>query len=416
MGGGNEAAEDDFQSFLAVRRHVKRLQSGTPVLLRTITNDGQEDLQICTFWVTQDLQTLRWREQEGAGSAREVPLSAVASITEDEDEEDGDTHNTIILTMKKAAGSSASWPATIGLICASAEDTKSWTEGLSFLVSSPETVAAPSPKASPLTSPSAAARQAPAPAAVVPAPSATAGPSEEQKRQLRQQAELISRLQCENKELREESRRKDAIIMELQRRASPPGPKTESSSRESDDHLKFREVAMLRSKNRRLQKALRAKQQTVNDLLQLVGKVTSQQAAESSAAETDDGGADAEENEEDEDKLEEEIPKAPNSSPASTGRFQPPARSNGVTTASSERLRYAAEAAPAAAAAARAAESARASPGLSMSSRSKAALQVLAREMQLFEEKKKVVEELARSLEPQSANDCDEDDDGFPLR
>merc|ERR1712032_1783518 len=65
--------------------------------------------------------------------------------------------------------------------------------------------------------------------------------------------------------------------------------KTGASSHESN------EAAILRHKNRKLQKTLRAKQQTITELLQLVGKVTQQQGAESSAVEElhdDDDDAD----------------------------------------------------------------------------------------------------------------------------
>merc|ERR1719189_59050 len=63
--------------------------------------------------------------------------------------------------------------------------------------------------------------------------------------------------------------------------------KTGASSHESN------EAAILRHKNRKLQKALRAKQQTVTELLQLVGRVTQQQGAESSAVEDVDEDDDA---------------------------------------------------------------------------------------------------------------------------
>merc|ERR1719412_1901856 len=97
----------------------------------------------------------------------------------------------------------------------------------------------------------------------------------------------------ENRLLKEVVNRKDAsiaaLLRELQSRSSGNAmercTKTGASSRESDEHLSYREAAILRHKNRKLQKTLRAKQQTIAELLQLVAKVTQQQGAESSAVE-----------------------------------------------------------------------------------------------------------------------------------
>merc|ERR1712039_116131 len=48
--------------------------------------------------------------------------------------------------------------------------------------------------------------------------------------------------------------------------------------------------------------------------------------------------------------------------------------------------------------------------------RSMAALDALTKELALFEERKRAVELLARKLEPESDEEEDEDNDGFPLR
>merc|ERR1712129_542221 len=109
-------------------------------------------------------------------------------------------------------------------------------------------------------------------------------------RQLQKQEEANEKLQKENRLFKEVVKRKDAsiaaLLRELQSRSSGTAcTKTGASSRESDEHLTYREAAILRHKNRKLQKTLRAKQQTIAELLRLVGKVTQQQGAESSAVE-----------------------------------------------------------------------------------------------------------------------------------
>lgn len=42
---GNRDA--DYEEFLALRKHVRKLQQGTPLLLNTL--GGQDDLQICSL-------------------------------------------------------------------------------------------------------------------------------------------------------------------------------------------------------------------------------------------------------------------------------------------------------------------------------------------------------------------------------
>lgn len=44
---GNRDA--DYEDFLTLRKHVRKLQQGTPLLLNTL--GGQEDLQICSLTV-----------------------------------------------------------------------------------------------------------------------------------------------------------------------------------------------------------------------------------------------------------------------------------------------------------------------------------------------------------------------------
>jgi len=427
------AGDPHFEEFLEIRRHVKRLQTGTPLLLRAVDEKGQEDLQICTFWVTSDLQQIKWREQEGSGSVCELPISAIAKIVDESTgaNDEGDDHHYAITLLLKAKSKKAAAPASLGLICSSVEDLVHWREGLKFLVE--ETNEDKPAKAEP--------------------------PADQQ--QLRLQEELCQRLQQENAMLREIVKRKDATIAELLRDQSKAGTdrfsKTESTSRESDEHLQFREVAILRRKNRRLQKDLKAKQQTITELLQLLGKVTQQQGAESSAQEEENAEEAGEDDDEEEEEEEEESPQPTpaktaskptspyaSTSPAPLGSLAPSPGGPRVDASSEaasfadilggefgdemralagkiELLEKAAAASmekphpgspkmsfqpPARTGKASAAQS---GPG----PKAAAALDALAQEMQLLEEKKRVVEELARTLEPGAG---EEEDDGFPLR
>lgn len=317
--GGNAGAgrfgEEEYEQFLEIRRHVKRMQVGTPLLLRIGgaaasgpggAGGGQEDLRICTFWVTKDLQTLCWHEQENDGPVQEVPLSAIADVVEDtsrqgEDEE----HHALTVVLRPGKGAGKQVPGVMGLICASPEDLASWHYGLKFLAGS-----LPPPQSPSAAKSGTAANASPAPVnnnAQVVLEQGAAGTAQPQepalrsaedseqddklRQSLREATEANEKLKKENDLLREVVKQKDAaiamLLRDLQSRSTMGERcgKTESTSRESDEHLSYREAAILRRKNRRLQKAVRAKQQTVTELLQLVGRVTAQQNAESSAVE-----------------------------------------------------------------------------------------------------------------------------------
>ncbi|CAK9036781.1 Phosphoenolpyruvate carboxylase [Durusdinium trenchii] len=187
--------------------------SGTPLLLNIL--GGQEDLQICAFQVSQDLQTLTWRECEGNG---------------------GEGHFALQVRLREAV---PNVPQAFELICTSKEDT--W----------------PEEKAS--------------------------------SRAAKAQEELCERLQQENLMLKEMIKRKDATIAELLKDSK--SIKTESTSRESDEHLQFREVAILRRKNKRLQSELKSKQHTISGLLKLVERLSQQdETSAHETAEEDDFG------------------------------------------------------------------------------------------------------------------------------
>mmetsp|Transcript_131919 Transcript_131919/g.328982 ORF Transcript_131919/g.328982 Transcript_131919/m.328982 type:complete len:564 (-) Transcript_131919:98-1789(-) len=288
--GGDVPPKEDMEQFLELRRHVKRMQAGTPLLLRIASDSGQEQLQICTFFVTQDLQTLRWKDQEGSGTVHEVPMSAVVEVSEDSTTSSSilpgrkgeDSHHGLTLTLRKGERNATT---EMGLICASPEDLISWREGLKFLIVAQPGPVVPSPAAS--TSSRVAKASSPVAAS---SSKVVSGVEEDLRRKLAQEKEANEKLRLENEMLKETIKRKDATINELVRDAQSQAVKdrsikTESTSRESDQHLHDREVAILQRKNQRLRKALKAKQQTVAELLKLVGKVTAQQGLESSAVE-----------------------------------------------------------------------------------------------------------------------------------
>eukprot|EP00933_Yihiella_yeosuensis_P033532 TRINITY_DN27215_c0_g1_i1.p1 TRINITY_DN27215_c0_g1~~TRINITY_DN27215_c0_g1_i1.p1 ORF type:complete len:452 (+),score=127.24 TRINITY_DN27215_c0_g1_i1:25-1380(+) len=442
-----------------IRRHVKRLVDGTPLLLRTESASGQEELQICSFSVTEDFSTLRWCDQEGTGATHQVPLKMIASVEEDHSSNSAEEgHYALILKLHRSATSSG--PPFLELICSSPEDLEAWRDGLKFLV---QVVSAGTPAKR--LSPSAMSRaQAGADAAVT---AAGAALDDELRRRLSLQEQLCERLEQENQMLREIVKRKDATIQELSQKNSAVErmSKTESTSRESDAHLQEREVTILRRKNTRLQKDLKAKQKTVKELLALVGRLTQQQGAESSAQETetqDDFREGSRDEESEDDDVQNNIP-AVTTRPASAPATAAPAAATTARAAAAAERRATAEAsaADAQALAAREAAASLANPALDSLAavfgeplasltgklemlekaaaaatqtaankkfqpppRASAAKQVqggrpetnnaleaLAKELALLEEKKRVVERLARTLEPD-----DDEDDGFPLR
>eukprot|EP00443_Scrippsiella_acuminata_P051202 CAMPEP_0115537764 /NCGR_PEP_ID=MMETSP0271-20121206/88502_1 /TAXON_ID=71861 /ORGANISM="Scrippsiella trochoidea, Strain CCMP3099" /LENGTH=527 /DNA_ID=CAMNT_0002970581 /DNA_START=70 /DNA_END=1650 /DNA_ORIENTATION=- len=503
--GGDVPPKEDMEQFLELRRHVKRMQAGTPLLLRIASDSGQEQLQICTFFVTQDLQTLRWKDQEGSGTVHEVPMSAVVEVSEDSTTSSSilpgrkgeDSHHGLTLTLRKGERNATT---EMGLICASPEDLISWREGLKFLIVAQPGPVVPSPAAS--TSSRVAKASSPVAAS---SSKVVSGVEEDLRRKLAQEKEANEKLRLENEMLKETIKRKDATINELVRDAQSQAVKdrsikTESTSRESDQHLHDREVAILQRKNQRLRKALKAKQQTVAELLKLVGKVTAQQGLESSAVEdigdddedeansdsvgpassargaaavvgrqrkpsaaptklvkpavvaavgagegdgaaSDEGGMDDDDDDSEPEAVKEEMRQlmASSSSPQaasglaellagglldeSSGGGLPPggaaqllqallegaaaANASAAGTAPAAATRPAATTAPAAATAPAAGAN-----GAARGQGSAAALQALDRELELLEEKKRVVERLAR-LEPPSDNE--EEDDGFPL-
>ncbi|CAE7715935.1 unnamed protein product [Symbiodinium sp. KB8] len=319
-------------------------------------------------------------------------------------------------------------PAQIELICTSKEDLEAWLHGLRFLVADQGGEVAKAPQ----------------------------GKSSEQglQEKLRLQEQLCEQLRQENSMLRDIVKRKDETISELLRDSQSKSIKTESTSRESDEHLQYREVAILRRKNKRLQLDLKSKQQTIAGLLKLVERLSQQADAETSAPEEDTQdepeinpkvvdpkspkiqvAVDPEEPR----TADAPVVQAPCPSPldpaptptqlqegpfagelvalveklqalqeatltatqgvASLGSFQPPSRSAAAGAQGAQAAQAAQAPAPAAA---------------GRGPKSAAALEALQRELALLEEKKRVVQHLAHTLEPDGSDS--EEGDGFPLR
>jgi len=458
-------------------RRIQQMQMGAPILLR-ITGGKQDELQICKLSISRDLKLLRWQEQEGDGLTREVPLSSIAEIKEAESSSDG--YHALIVSLDGTQGKR-----TMELICAAVEDFEVWRDGLRFLA-----VAATRSEAEQQVNRAISESQA----------MRIAVQDKSLEAVVKRQEEMIAKLKQENTTLTEVVKRKDATIAELLRDAQARSSlaercsKTESTSRESDDHLRYREHVMLQQKNEKLRKALKSKQKQVSELLEMLGRVMKDTGAESAYEEdkelTDEDDASdaepvpanpnpqhgklsraaalqpppqsmedlwgasqegAEENPEEAEALRQEVlqitsqlerleqafqglhgtrggsavppppvgqPVTPSGEPPAMPQqsFAPPSRvaaSNG-TVASNTGPRPAPSAAldfSAMGALARAAPE----------RKSAASLQALAKEMQLFEAKKRIVERLATSLEPGSDDDDEDDEegaddaDGFPL-
>ncbi|CAK9090818.1 unnamed protein product [Durusdinium trenchii] len=418
--------------------------SGTPLLLNIL--GGQEDLQICAFQVSQDLQTLTWRECEGNGPSRRLPLSAIGSVQETSVPRNGGGggHFALQVRLREAV---PNVPQAFELICTSKEDLDSWHQGLRFLMGDESEMASPAKESRTESRPEEKASS----------------------RAAKAQEELCERLQQENLMLKEMIKRKDATIAELLKDSK--SIKTESTSRESDEHLQFREVAILRRKNKRLQSELKSKQHTISGLLKLVERLSQQdETSAHETAEEDFGTVSKHIIEMKADADVEAIPAkvvrarpgasaaspAPRPAPAVPAPAMPASGSPGRAAAKDEGTgldallggelaaladklqmleraaaaatqgvaavssfqppsRVAGSAGPSGAAGAATGSGAAEAPSLvGRGPRSNKALEALQREMHVLEEKKRLVQHLAQMLEPEPSDS--EQDDGFPLR
>lgn len=275
---GGEALSKEIEKFKGMRRHVKRMLLGTPLLMRKVQANGKEDMKICIFNVSEDMTHLSWSEQlDGDGSSHEVKLSTIVSVKEEpgsdsmEDEDQG----SLVLTMKDEGSGKLS---TMELTCASAEDFVTWREGLQFIIGGGKISAdiPESPASSVATAKRLRTSAPPTPSASLSSALMQTEPqagSSEMREKIRQQDDEIAKLRQENRMLHEMVKRKDVTIAQLQRdlqnrpTASDLCSKTESTSRESDDHLRYRETVILKRKNQRLKSANEAKQQTISQLM-----------------------------------------------------------------------------------------------------------------------------------------------------
>lgn len=469
--------------------------TGTPLLVRIVNEKSQESLQICTCLIESNNQVLTCIEQDGQRRSHKVQINTIAEVSEERPIDPQD-QGSIRLTFSGQQGS----PKSLELICASQEDHAAWLNGLRSLAGGAAKRA--SPQASPARSPAAAARAAAnsqrsrgmgvstGVGATSVHPEA-AGVSMEMVSQLLQKVELqehlITELRQENGVLNVMVKQKDAVISQLTHDMQSRGTKgdhcnkTASTSRESDDHLRDRETAILKRKNVRLKQQLQKKQKTITNLMQTLQSALGGQTSDGDLLRTEDEGdevdsdtvADAgatrggqlqasEGSGSEPEAIREEVraltgklarlerdveelgipdgfagspsqwtpaqaqamlaaSKAAAAASTGPGPFQPPPR--GVAQHSPS---TAAQKKAAAVAAAKAGSPSRGMadfdftdvggvPSLGegvMSKSSKAALEALARETKVLEEKKRRVEELARQLEPPS----DEEDDGFPLQ
>jgi len=442
-------------------QHVKEMKKGTPLLLRKLgENAGQENLHIFVFQVDTSSKFLKWTETDGS-RVSQVPISSIADVCEERSNDPEDMGGMIRVTFAEKEGSE---PPPMDLIFASREDVVTWRDGLRYLVDaarsangarSPNGVRSPSAAVAASKRPRTAGAGAPATEAPV-----SAGVGQLLER-IQLQQELITELREENGVLNEIVKQKDDILkqkdlaiehlmQELKSRGTKGEHcgKTESTSRESDDHLRDREMAILKRKNLKLKKMMAKKQQTIANLIATLQSAVGGQASDADMLRTEDdeeeadsdgavGGSSAAlaaasaaaralasgDSGSEPEAIREEMRKV--SSPKQPLSPQQAARR------AQERAELAAAATRAALSKASNSPSAAAQRGMgfdysavggvpslgrsSMSKDSKAALEALARDMEVLEQKKRAVEQLARTLEPPSDNEDDEDD-GFPLQ
>mmetsp|Transcript_103501 Transcript_103501/g.179734 ORF Transcript_103501/g.179734 Transcript_103501/m.179734 type:complete len:507 (-) Transcript_103501:9-1529(-) len=504
---GGEMLSKDYEKLNGIRRHIKRMQAGTPLLLRATQAGGKEEMKICIFRVSEDLTHLCWSEQlDGDGMAHEVKLSSIIDVKEEPGLEDEEDHGSIVLTLQAEEGArkGPGQTSTMQLSCASAEDLVTWRDGLRSLIGAGKTLTDVPPSPASSTASAKRLRTAAPPTAALSQASASrqeaqASPAVRDK--LRQQEDEIAKLRQENGMLHEMVKRKDVTIAQLMRdlqnrpTSSDLCNKTESTSRESDNHLHQRETVILKRKNQRLKSANDAKQQTITQLMGVIQSCLEKQneaieledsedlfdvadtsrqrgAQQPSSASLGDDDDDSEPEaireemrtlagkleqlERDVEELQPQAAFGAGYSMPANGALASAAAASSVSAATTATPALSATApVPSALAAAlsstamalngdngsranfrppprgppaeqgkQASQAAAfdfsavggAPPSLGGNSArcSPAALEALAKEMELLEEKKRVVEQLARKLEP--ASDGEEEDDGFPLR
>lgn len=281
-----DAGGPGLERLCDLQRHVRCLRAGTPLLLRRAcggrsgtptAGGGREELEICKVWVSQDLTALCWQGLEGdspEGEVQEVALSSIAAVAEDSpvqvvaSGEDCEDHFALTVLLRRDMPTSASDPQPVavmplGLVFASAEDLRSWRDGLEFLCRGCPVGRFKAPAAlRPLAAPPAAAEQC-ASAASEDSSAATLPTPE----RLEQQKVELAALRLENDALHDGVRSRDATIYDLQGSGMSRPELTAGVD----------EVAVLQRKNHRLQRDLRSKQQTVLELMRIVKRASAKQ-------------------------------------------------------------------------------------------------------------------------------------------
>lgn len=436
-------------------KHVEEMMKGTPLLLRMMGDGpGAEKMKIYVFQVDSTGQFLQWSEADGSPAGK-VPISSIVDVAEESSNESEDMGGMIRVTSVENQG----FEQQMDLIFASPEDVVTWRDGLRFMVDAARTPNASSPKASALAS----KRPRTAGGNSGPGTSTAQGTSMGQlAERIQLQDELILELRQENSVLNQIAKQKDeivkqkdlaiaALMQEVKNRGtkSDHSSKTESTSRESDNHLRDREMAIIKGKNSKLKKMVEKKQRTITNLMQTLQSALGGQTSDADMLQTEDDDDDEADSDEDlgtsAAAMAAQAALAPgcladSSSESEGGQLQAPQAAAPQQLSSPQQLaaKKARERAELAAAATRAGfGQATASPSAvaaqkkgagfdfsavggvasmarcSMSKNSKVALDILSKEMGCLEEKKRAVEQLAKQLEPPSDDD---EDDAFPLQ
>jgi hypothetical protein len=411
---------------------------------------SQEKLRICTCKVDPKGQVLHMVENDGSNQTHRIPMSTIAEVqdvthTPEEMERlfGEDQACPVRLTFKNAQQQ------PLEMIFAAVQDFMVWRDGLKSIVVG-------GPASPPRAAKSAAKAKAASPRAAQANPPSRSGVAGQDnahllEEQLMLQEELIAALRQENGVLNEVVKQKDVVIQQLTLDLQSRGTKgdhcskTESTSRESDDHLRDREMAILKRQNLKLQKEVKKKKQTIENLMQTLQNALAGQTSDGDMLKTDDDADDDDDS---------DVAMAPAAAPRnrpvsgvpmSVGSESEPedireemraltelmqiAGSNGITLSSppvAQQPRSPAGQKRAAIAATQAGNAPQGMAGFDfsavggaapaiggMSKKSKSALEALTGEMRILEEKKRKVEQLAATLEPSSDA---EEDDGFPLQ
>mmetsp|Transcript_22461 Transcript_22461/g.49099 ORF Transcript_22461/g.49099 Transcript_22461/m.49099 type:complete len:501 (+) Transcript_22461:50-1552(+) len=261
------AGSEEYGRFVQLRKYVKHMQKGTPLLVGI----GGDDMSICTVRVSEDLERVEWQssERSSRGGPQSVRIKDIDNIVGSTPTGTEDEYMSIKIKLKSG---------TLELVCATVQDYTAWREGFKLLTGTAhgEDHAAPGqPPAEEEDEQSdgdAAERE----------PKTLA----EFKARYRQQKELIETLRGENRVMREISERKESTIQQLLKdlKQSSRGDletytKTHGSSRESENNLADRKITVLQSRVAQLEAEVVAKTQTISELLMVLQNTVARQTA-----------------------------------------------------------------------------------------------------------------------------------------